>query len=131
VVVRTDASDAATSGRNDTRAHGLFLLLVLLLLAAGPFRASADAPAAEEEPKKSLLQSLEHPDRAKVLSALAGLIILGLGMLVLVWLGARITHRYMNSSSRYQPPPRTDADLDDWARKPLVDSPDSEEKEEG
>jgi hypothetical protein len=132
VVVRTAASDTSTTGRNAAKAHCLFLLLVLLLLAAAPSGASADGPAAEEEPKKSLLQSLDRLDRAKVLSALAGLIILGLGMLALVWLGARITHRYMNSSTRYQPPLRTDADLDDWARKPLVEPPEKKRmKDEG
>ncbi|MEQ8786843.1 MAG: hypothetical protein RIC55_11115 [Pirellulaceae bacterium] len=81
-------------------------------------------PNSDRERPKSLLQSLDELDRAKVLSALAGLIILGLGMLALVWLGARITRRYMDSATRYRPPRRTDADLDDWARKPLIEPDD-------
>lgn len=68
------------------------------------------------------LNRLDGPTRAKVLAALAGLAILGLGMMALTWLGARVTRRYMFPLSikpkrlRSSAPP-----LDDWAAKPLID----------
>jgi hypothetical protein len=78
------------------------------------------AQAAEQ--KKPLIERLDDPTRTKVLAALAGLVILGCLLLALVWMGARFTRRYMNSSPTYVPPQRTPLDLDDWARKPLADS---------
>jgi hypothetical protein len=99
------------------RGKGAWLVLwAMLLVGATPLLSWAE----EESPARPLIQRLDEPTRAKVLSALAGLIILGLAMLALTWLGARVTRRYMNSATRYRPPRRTDADLDDWARKPLV-----------
>jgi hypothetical protein len=67
------------------------------------------------------LQRLDGPTRAKVLSALAGLVILGVGMVALIWLGARVTRRYMNPMS-IKPKRRLSSapNQDDWATKPLV-----------
>ena len=70
---------------------------------------------AAEQPQ-TLLTRLDPSVRAKVLAALAGLIILGFGMVALVWLGARVTRRYMNQGT----PRRTPPDENDWARKPIV-----------
>lgn len=89
--------------------------------------ASADD---EQPPAQPLIERLDDLTRAKVLSALAALIILGLAMMVLAWLGARITRRYMNSPTRYQPPRRTNLDLDDWAHKPLIDKLTEEDSDE-
>lgn len=63
-------------------------------------------------------RKLEGPLKAKVLAALAGLIILGFGMVALTWLGARFTRRYMESRHlrRDHGPTVT---TDDWAEKPL------------
>src|SRR5438105_1161527 len=41
-----------------------------------------------------LIKRLDDQTRAKVLSALAGLIILGFAMVLLAWLGARVVQRY-------------------------------------
>lgn len=70
----------------------------------------ADVPA-------PLIKRLDGATRAKVLAALAGLIILGFGMVALVWLGARVAQRYRHGSHVFRPTPRPGEH--DWARKPL------------
>jgi hypothetical protein len=74
------------------------------------------------------LSRLDPQTRVKLLAALAGLIILGFGMVALAWLGARVTRRYMNQGDR---PSRRPLDDDDWARKPLLplDRPERRERE--
>ena len=74
-----------------------------------------------------LIRRLDPQTRAKVLAALAGLVILGVMMVLLIWLGARATRRYMNSgrASRIQPHGRPD----DWADKPIVPSCDEPSSE--
>jgi ABC-type spermidine/putrescine transport system permease subunit II len=66
-----------------------------------------------------LIRRLEPQMRAKVLAALAALIILGFGMIALVWLGGRATRRYMGIEPK---PRRRDREInsDDWAHKPIV-----------
>lgn len=66
-----------------------------------------------------LIKRLDGPTKAKVLAALAGLIILGFGMVALIWLGARLTQRYRKGSPVFRPTPRPGEH--DWARKPLDD----------
>ena len=68
---------------------------------------------AEEMP----LKKLDGATRAKVLSALAGLIILGFAMALLIWLGARMTRRYMYGTSYHKPTPRPGTS--DWSPQPL------------
>lgn len=65
------------------------------------------------------IKRLDGATKAKVLATLAGLIILGLGMVALIWLGARVTQRYRKSTSYFRPTPRPGEH--DWARKPLDD----------
>ncbi len=77
----------------------LFLLQLLLI--------------AEEMP----LKKLPGEKRAVVLAALAGLIILGFAMALLIWLGARITRRYMHGTSYHKPTERPSSS--DWSPKPL------------
>jgi purine-cytosine permease-like protein len=72
------------------------------------------AVADEAQP---LIKRLDDATRAKVLAALAGLIILGFAMVLLTWLGARITERYRRSSPVLKPTPRPSEH--EWARKPL------------
>lgn len=74
-----------------------------------------------QEEAKIPLDRLDGPMRAKVLAALAGLVILGLGLMALTWLGARVTWRYMHPKS-IKPVRRRPAApaQDDWASKPLV-----------
>ncbi len=69
-----------------------------------------------------LIKRLDGPMRARVLAALAGLIILGFAMVLLAWLGARVVQRYRQGSSFFRPTPRPGEH--DWAKKPLV--PDAE-----
>lgn len=73
----------------------------LLLLAVW----SAEAAAQQSEP---LIKRLDDAQRAKVLAALAGLIILGFAMILFTWLGARITQRYRHGKPYFQPTQRPD-----------------------
>lgn len=66
---------------------------------------SVCAAAQEEAP---LIKRLDDVSRAKVLAALAGLIILGFAMVLLTWLGARITQRYRRGTSYFRPTQRPD-----------------------
>ena len=74
----------------------------------------ASVLAADSEP---LIKRLDDASRAKVLAALAGLIILGFAMVLLTWLGARITQRYRRSAPFARATPRPAEH--EWARKPL------------
>jgi hypothetical protein len=72
-----------------------------------------------------LIKRLDDASRAKVLAALAGLIILGFAMVLLAWLGARFTQRYRKGTSYFRPTARPGEH--EWARKPLEsDSDDSD-----
>ena len=66
------------------------------------------------------IKRLDDITRAKALSALAALIILGFAMILLTWLGARITERYRNSSPFFKPTIRPGEH--EWSRKPLGDA---------
>jgi len=81
------------------------------LLVVGSADVWADIPAPP-------IKRLTDPSRAKVLAALAGLIILGFGLVLLTWLGARITQRYRHSTPYFQPTPRPGEH--EWAKKPLA-----------
>jgi hypothetical protein len=72
---------------------------------------------AAAQDNRPLIKRLDDATRAKVLAALAGLIILGFAMVLLTWLGARITQRYRRGSAHFRPTPRPGEH--DWARKPL------------
>ena len=63
------------------------------------------------------IKRLPDPARAKVLAALAGLVILGFGMVLLTWLGARVTQRYRNSTPYFRPTTRPGEH--EWTKKPL------------
>jgi|SRR5207248_7830611 len=68
-----------------------------------------------------LIKRLDDPTRAKVLAALAGLIILGFAMVLLAWLGARVAQRYRRGTPYFRPTARPGEH--DWTKKPL-DPPD-------
>ena len=85
-----------------------FLLMAL-------YNAAAWADVAPVPP----IKQMDGATRAKVLAALAGLIILGFGMVALIWLGARVAQRYRQGSSFFRPTPRPGEH--DWARRPLDD----------
>jgi len=65
-----------------------------------------------------LIKRLDDTTRAKVLAALAGLIILGFAMVLLTWLGARVVQRYRKGTPYFRPTPRPGEH--DWARRPLT-----------
>lgn len=64
-----------------------------------------------------LIKRLDDPTRVKVLAALAGLIILGFGVVLLAWLGARVTQRYRHGTSYFRPTVRPGEH--EWAKKPI------------
>lgn len=78
-----------------------------------------DMPWLLAQQAEPLIRRLDPQTRAKVLAALAGLIILGIAMIALVWLGGRATRRYMGFEAK---PRRREPEInpDDWARKPIV-----------
>ncbi len=78
-----------------------------------------DMPWLLAQQAEPLIRRLDPQTRAKVLAALAGLIILGFAMVALVWLGGRATRRYMGIEAK---PRRRKPDInpDDWAHTPLV-----------
>ena len=90
-----------------------------------------DASAFAQE-KMPLIKRLDGPTRAKVLAALAALVILGFAMIALTWLGARVTRRYMKGTSYLRPTPRPEKS--DWSPQPLqpgdklADEPDDESR---
>lgn len=86
-------------------------LLLMTLPTAAAFADAERMPAIKRMPGDL---------KAKVLATLAGLIILGFGMIALIWLGARIVQRYRHGSSVFRPTPRPGEH--DWAKKPLDDS---------
>ena len=89
----------------------MWLANLLLLLLAGV--AWADIPPPP-------IKRLDNPTRVKVLAAVAALIILGFAVVLLTWLGARVTQRYRNGTSYFRPTPRPGEH--DWAAKPLLPS---------
>gem|GEM_PF-1723671 len=66
------------------------------------------------------IDKLDGATRAKVLAALAGLIILGFGLVILVWMGGRYTRRYMGSGARG---PSQGVRTDEWVRRSQEDEP--------
>jgi len=78
-----------------------------------------EAAAWAEEAPVPAIKQMDGATKAKVLAALAGLIILGFAMVALIWLGARVAQRYRQGASFFRPTPRPGEH--DWARKPLDD----------
>ena len=79
------------------------------------------ALACAQDERLPLIKRLDGATRAKVLAALAGLIILGFAMVALIWLGARFTQRYRNRKPYFQPTPRPGEH--DWAKRPIGQNP--------
>jgi hypothetical protein len=71
----------------------------------------ADDPASPTQP---VLMRLDGGTRAKVLAALAGLILLGFLLMTLTWLGARMARRYMGSGQKLGP--TSPASDEEWNR---------------
>jgi hypothetical protein len=92
---------------------GCVWIWVAVAVALRPATAIAD----ESSP---LIKRLDDPTRAKILAALAGLIILGFAMVLLTWLAARVVQRYRHGTSFLRPTNRPGEHA--WAKKPLIPS---------
>lgn len=90
--------------------RGFVSMLAAMGLMAFPALAYADVAV-------SPLDRLGGEKKAIVLAALAGLVILGFGMVALIWLGARYAQHYRHGSSTFEPTTRPSEH--DWAKKPL------------
>ena len=73
-------------------------------------------------------EKLDGPTRAKVLAAITGLVILGFAMILLTWLGARVTRRYMRSG--VDRGKRRAIPTDDWAHRPISSPEEGNSQEE-
>jgi len=71
-------------------------------------------PLAEAAADTSVLERLDPPRRAQVIMVLLGLVLLGVLLMALVWLGGRYVRR-IAAARPTTPRPLPDA----WARKPL------------
>src|SRR5262245_11328291 len=102
----------AGSQRSANAAFRIFvqrLLLPALVIVGLPQFAAGEEPV-------PLIKRLDDATRAKVLAALAALIILGFAMVLLAWLGARIVQRYRRGTSFFEPTQRPGEHA--WAKKP-------------
>jgi len=72
------------------------------------------------EKGKTPLQQMTKEQRQTVFSALAILVILGIVMILLVSLSARMVRRYVQHSADL-PPINPLARGDDWAKKPMIE----------
>lgn len=70
---------------------------------------------AADEPVPTLLMRLDPQRRAQVLMALLGLVLVGVGLMVLAYLGGRYLRRVIRNPLRATRPRE-----DDWSRKPLI-----------
>ena len=70
--------------------------------------------AATEKQVEPLLVRLDPANRAKVLMAILGLVVLGGVLVAMIWLGARYVRRVAREPLRPTSPRQ-----DDWYRKPL------------
>jgi hypothetical protein len=70
---------------------------------------------AVDQKAEPLLMRLQPETRAKVLMALLALVLVGIALIALVWIGARYLRRIAHT-----PPRSTRPHEDDWYRKPLV-----------
>lgn len=86
-------------------------LLAILIETCLLAQQAADERALSPQP---LLLRLDGATRAKVLAALAALIMLGFLLIALAWLGARMTRRYMGSKKK--PGPTALPSDEEWSR---------------
>ena len=103
-------------------------LVVALVAALGQIDATSLACAQETAEVVSDVEVVQPPakrkldgaTRTKAMAALASLVILGVGLIAFIWLGARMTRRYMKSGAKPPKPPLDPVFTDDWANKPLT-----------
>lgn len=77
--------------------------------------------------EQPLLYRLAPHQRVRVMAALAVVLLLGLGLILFAWWGARAVRRhYWRSHRSGQTGPARNLREDDWATKPLVSQHDSQ-----
>ncbi len=90
-----------------------------LLALAERFAAACRLLAAEDG--RPLIERLDPITRTKVVMALAGLLVLGFGLVLLAWLGARMVRRHAQPPGGRSSLSRgRSVSEDDWWSKPLV-----------
>jgi hypothetical protein len=89
--------------------------MVNLLASLTPRLAATHLLVEVEQKAEPLLLKLDPVSRAKVLMTLLGLVLVGIALVALAWLGGR---HYLRITRRPLPP--TGENQDDWFRKPLV-----------
>jgi hypothetical protein len=93
---------------------------------------SADAahdPGSPAEPvakRRTVFQRMTPRQQLRVIFGLATILLLGLVMILVAWLGARSVRRSIRMADRKRSG-ATGRDVDDWARKPLVPREDRRE----
>ena len=82
---------------------------------------SLDMPeeALADRTARTLYERLMPRQRIRAVAGLASVLLLGLFLLFAVWAGARFTRSYLRAATPARAKP-SGQDLDDWARKPLV-----------
>lgn len=73
--------------------------------------------------KAKVTRKLDGAVRARLIAALAGIAIFGFGIVLLAWLGGRMTRRTLQATAEQRQKYLTAEQLtrDDWADKPLTD----------
>ena len=75
---------------------------------------------------RTVFEQLEPEIRVRILSMLFGIIVIGVGLIFLVWIGARIVRRYTGISPIESTSENHAPNDDDWWKKPLVTAEDEE-----
>jgi len=81
------------------------------------------------EKGKTPLQQMTTQQRQAVFSALAIIVLLGIVMIVLISVSARMMRRYVRESSPSLPPSNPLDRGDDWAKKPMIEIDDVTERD--
>jgi len=77
--------------------------------------------AAEEEPRRTILEQLDKATRGKLFWIALGLIALVMVISLMIWVAGWMTRRWMAATDeRAEEIRRQGARPDDWAEKPLV-----------
>ena len=104
----------------------LLVVLITSLLATPSLRAQEkpldSTPSTTQGTTTPKKKKIDGPTKARVFAALAGIIIFGLGIVALAWLGGRMTQRMLKTHAERQQQYLTAEQLsrDDWADKPLT-----------
>lgn len=113
-------------------ATALFLGLIIIHLASAsllaqsppnPPNSSQSTELVKPATTKQTKKRIDGPMRARILAALAGIVIFGFCIVGLAWLGGRMTRRMLKTNEEQRQRYLTTEQLirDDWADKPLTE----------